>query len=67
MYNRFPASLSTIATVIATAVGNALASIRRVGTQYADRYLPRHLRRRAAHSTRRVERVVIDDWLIWRR
>ena len=31
-----------------------------------DRYLPRHLRRGARHSTRRVERAVIDQWLIWR-
>ena len=81
-----PISLSTIATGIATVIGNALASIRTIVTTlssrwdaadantaktyapmtYFDGYLPRHLRRRTIHGTRKVERVVIDEWMMWR-
>jgi hypothetical protein len=32
-----------------------------------DGYLPRHLRRHTTRPTRRVERAVVDAWLMWRR
>jgi hypothetical protein len=79
--------LSALATGIAIAIGDALASMRTIVTALASRwyaagagpadayapkrcfdgYLPRHLRRHAARSTRRVERAVVDAWLMWRR
>jgi hypothetical protein len=33
---------------------------------HSDGYLPRRLRRRMLHSTRKVERVIIEEWMIWR-
>jgi Protein of unknown function (DUF2917) len=33
---------------------------------YSDGFPPRHLRRRMMRGTREVERVIIDEWMLWR-
>ena len=79
-------SLSSIATRIATGIGSAVASIRKMVTTlgsswraadanplttyapmtYSDGYPPRHERRRMTRGTREVERMGIDEWMLWR-
>ncbi len=58
------ARMRTVATVLGSRWDAAVASCAPIS--HVDSYLPRHLRRRMMHGTRKVERAVIDSWLLWR-
>ena len=69
MFRRLLASMGVIVTKLgapwfATDAGTAKTAGSKT---HANGYLPLHLQRRQLRSTRRVEREVIDHWLLWRR
>ena len=71
-----------IATVIGNALTSTRTIVMKLGARWdtaiartakvralmtnPDGYLPRHLRRRTMHSTRKVDRVIIDHWMMWK-
>jgi hypothetical protein len=68
--NRAAAIAEALATLAAVIISTAASLASAVGGAGANRYLPRShpdTRRGASHRVRAVDRVVIDQWLLWRK